>query len=210
MNSRFYVIHPFIRPSSGIKLETLIWILVMGEKSTDPPRRSHPFLALTTMSPAEETTTLAPDISPDENSRPLSRVPSYIRFTPRRAVASFENLVALANHQERLKEAQKIIWRDRGEQAVELEDIWECIEHAGRGGLSEHPGSSASPFRLGCNSFSCVCRGWCNCFRYTSQPERCTGDSPVWQGATVGFISSQTISMSELYFASVQGRCDSR
>ncbi|KAF8837288.1 hypothetical protein BDN67DRAFT_973164 [Paxillus ammoniavirescens] len=81
------------------------------------------------MSPVEETT------SADENSRPLSRVPSYIRFTPRRAVASFENLVALANHQERLKEAQKIIWRDRGEQAVELEDIWECIEHAGRGGM---------------------------------------------------------------------------
>ncbi|KAG9317934.1 hypothetical protein JVU11DRAFT_2167 [Chiua virens] len=75
---------------------------------------------------------------PDDDEsrlRPLSRVPSYIQFTPRRAVASFENLVALANHQERLKEARKIIWRDRGEPAVELTDIWECVEHAGRGAL---------------------------------------------------------------------------
>jgi len=51
-------------------------------------------------------------------------------------MASFDNLVALANHQERLKEARKIIWRDRGEPAAELSDIWECAEHAGRGGLS--------------------------------------------------------------------------
>jgi hypothetical protein len=76
----------------------------------------------------------------DEKPRKsLSRASSYIRFTPRRAVASFENLVALANHQERLKEARKIIWRDRGEPAAELADIWECIEHAGRGGLRAQP-----------------------------------------------------------------------
>lgn len=82
---------------------------------------------------------LAKQIGPDDVPRkPLSRVPSYIRFTPRRAVASFENLVVLANHQERLKEARKIIWRDRGEPAVELANIWECIEHAGRGGLRAH------------------------------------------------------------------------
>lgn len=56
-------------------------------------------------------------------------------FAPRRAIESFENLVALANHQERLKGARKIIWRDRGEPAVELEDLWECLEHAGRGGM---------------------------------------------------------------------------
>ncbi|KAF9226931.1 hypothetical protein BS17DRAFT_776359 [Gyrodon lividus] len=87
------------------------------------------------MPPAEENTALAPDLSPDERPKPPSRVPSYMRFTPRRAVASFENLVALANHQERLKGAQKIIWRDKGEPAVELEDIPECIEHAGRGGM---------------------------------------------------------------------------
>ena len=86
---------------------------------------------------------VTPQTSPDDESRkPLSRVPSYIRLTPRRAVASFDNLVALANHQERLKEARRIIWRDRGEPAVELTDIWECIEHAGRGSLrTQHPRS---------------------------------------------------------------------
>ncbi|KAI5993468.1 hypothetical protein EDD15DRAFT_2518804 [Pisolithus albus] len=51
------------------------------------------------------------------------------------AIEPFENLVALANHHERLKGARKIIWRDRGEPAVELEDLWECLEHAGRGGM---------------------------------------------------------------------------
>ncbi|KAG1743628.1 uncharacterized protein EDB91DRAFT_1274155 [Suillus paluster] len=65
----------------------------------------------------------------------ISRTPSYIQFAPRRAMASFENLVALANHQERLREARKIVWRERGEPAAELEDLWECMEHAGRGGL---------------------------------------------------------------------------
>jgi hypothetical protein len=67
----------------------------------------------------------------------MSRTPSYIQLAPRRAMASFENLVALANHQERLREARKIVWRERGEPAVELKDLWECMEHAGRGGLSE-------------------------------------------------------------------------
>ncbi|KAF8549936.1 hypothetical protein OG21DRAFT_1488152 [Imleria badia] len=85
----------------------------------------------------------------DEPKQPLSRVPSYIRLTPRRAVASFENLVALANHQERLREARKIIWRDRGEPAVELADVWECIEHAGRGGL--RAGTIAFAIRAGLN-----------------------------------------------------------
>ncbi|KAI9569230.1 hypothetical protein HD554DRAFT_592086 [Boletus coccyginus] len=90
---------------------------------------------------------LAPRASPPR--KPLSRVPSYIRLTPRRAVASFENLVALANHQERLREARKIIWRDRGEPAVELADVWECIEHAGRGGL--RAGSIAFAIRASLN-----------------------------------------------------------
>lgn len=54
-------------------------------------------------------------------------------------MASFENLVALANYEERLREARKIVWRDRGEKPVELEDLWECVEHAGRGSLSTCP-----------------------------------------------------------------------
>ena len=66
----------------------------------------------------------------------VPRNPSFIQFTPKRAMASFENLVALANYEERLREARKIVWRDRGEKPIELSDLWECAEHAGRGGLS--------------------------------------------------------------------------
>ncbi|KAF9014766.1 hypothetical protein BDZ89DRAFT_962571 [Hymenopellis radicata] len=56
-------------------------------------------------------------------------------FTPRRAMASFENLVALANHQERLKEARKMVWRVRGEPVVELPDLEACLKHASLGGF---------------------------------------------------------------------------
>jgi hypothetical protein len=51
-------------------------------------------------------------------------------------MASFENLVALANYEERLRDARKIVWRDRGELPVEIHDFWECLEHAARGGMS--------------------------------------------------------------------------
>lgn len=44
--------------------------------------------------------------------------------------------MVLANYEERLKEARKMVWRDRGEPAVEVEDLWECLEHGTRGGLS--------------------------------------------------------------------------
>ena len=68
---------------------------------------------------------------------PVERKPSYIQFTPRRSITSFENLVALANYEERLKGARKIVWRDRGELPVEIPDLWECLKHATKGGLSE-------------------------------------------------------------------------
>jgi hypothetical protein len=58
-----------------------------------------------------------------------------IEFVPRRAMQSFENLVALANYEERLREARRIVWRDKGEKPVEMEDIWDVIEHAARGGI---------------------------------------------------------------------------
>ncbi|KAI6097507.1 hypothetical protein F5141DRAFT_1148941 [Pisolithus sp. B1] len=83
---------------------------------------------------------------PEPRRPPLSRASSYM---PRRAIESFENLVALANHQERLRDARKIIWRDRGEPAVELEDLWECLEHAGRGGI--RAGTVAFMLRAGLN-----------------------------------------------------------
>ncbi|KAE9408221.1 hypothetical protein BT96DRAFT_27185 [Gymnopus androsaceus JB14] len=64
----------------------------------------------------------------------------------RRAMTSFENLVALANYQENLKhvltnrkqtlrEARKMVWRDRGEPVAELADIEECLKWALKGGF---------------------------------------------------------------------------
>lgn len=53
----------------------------------------------------------------------------------KQAMRSFENLVALANDQERWQDARKMVWRDRGEPAVELSTLKACLEHALRGGL---------------------------------------------------------------------------
>ncbi|EMD40278.1 hypothetical protein CERSUDRAFT_79950 [Gelatoporia subvermispora B] len=86
----------------------------------------------------------------------MSRSPSYIQFTPRRAMASFENLVALANYEEALREARKIVWRGRGEKPVEVQDLWECLEHASRGGL--RAGSLAFAIRAGVNFFLLMTR----------------------------------------------------
>ncbi|KAK0450040.1 hypothetical protein EV421DRAFT_1297768 [Armillaria borealis] len=61
--------------------------------------------------------------------------PSSGIFATRRAMASFENLVALANHQERLREAGKMVWRVRGEPVVELHDLSGCLKHAITGGI---------------------------------------------------------------------------
>ncbi|KAH9854900.1 hypothetical protein C2E23DRAFT_816063 [Lenzites betulinus] len=79
----------------------------------------------------------------------LGRAPSYIHFTPRRAMASFENLVALANYEEHLRGARKVVWRDRGEKPVEVFDLGECLEHACRGGL--RAGTVAFALRSGVN-----------------------------------------------------------
>lgn len=50
-------------------------------------------------------------------------------------MTSFDNLVALADYQERLKDAKRVVWRDRGQPVVELETLRECFEHAARGGF---------------------------------------------------------------------------
>jgi hypothetical protein len=64
------------------------------------------------------------------------RQSSYLSFTPRRsAIASFDNLVVLANYEEHLREARKMVWRDRGEPAVDIHDIHECLVHGARGAL---------------------------------------------------------------------------
>lgn len=67
----------------------------------------------------------------------LSRSPSYLEIPRKRAIASFENLVALANYEERLRDARKIVWRDRGERPVELQTIQQCLEYATKGAFSK-------------------------------------------------------------------------
>lgn len=50
-------------------------------------------------------------------------------------MVSFENLVALANYQERIKGARKILWRDKGQPVADLATLGECVNHAATGGL---------------------------------------------------------------------------
>ncbi|PCH40706.1 hypothetical protein WOLCODRAFT_24216 [Wolfiporia cocos MD-104 SS10] len=115
---------------------------------------------------AESPSPLSPDVESSPDSSPsrarqersdtnatagaeLSRTPSYIQFAPKRAMASFENLVALANYEERLREARRIVWRDRGEKPAEVRDLWECMGHGGRGGA--RAGGLAFAIRSGVN-----------------------------------------------------------
>lgn len=68
----------------------------------------------------------------EERGKPTLRPgPPPRRYT----IASFDNLIVLANYEERLREARKMVWRDRGESAVEVHNLWECLEHGLRGGL---------------------------------------------------------------------------
>jgi len=77
--------------------------------------------------------TPTPFLSEDEEDT-SPRTPEE-RVVLKRAMASFDNLVALANHQETLKEARKIVWRDKGEPVAELGTVKQCLEHAGLGGV---------------------------------------------------------------------------
>ena len=70
-------------------------------------------------------------IAAEERRNPIRPGPPPRRYT----LASFDNLVVLANYEERLREARKMVWRDRGEPAVEVHDLWECLEHGLRGGI---------------------------------------------------------------------------
>ena len=78
-----------------------------------------------------------PPLSLGEGGPPLRHDPPHPpEPIPRRyTVASFDNLIVLANYEERLREARRMVWRDRGEPAVEVHDLWECLEHGFRGGL---------------------------------------------------------------------------
>ncbi|KIJ57278.1 hypothetical protein M422DRAFT_219181 [Sphaerobolus stellatus SS14] len=70
---------------------------------------------------------------------------------PRRAIRSFENLVALANDAERFRDARKMVWRDRGEPAAELKTLEESLRHALRGAL--RAGTLGFGIRAGFNLF---------------------------------------------------------
>ena len=74
----------------------------------------------------------------------------------KRAMASFENLVAMANHQERLKEARKMVWRDRGQPVIELETFEACLAHAMSGGFSKSTYSFNSPYGIDWEWFRCI------------------------------------------------------
>lgn len=78
-----------------------------------------------------------------------------LAFTPlqsrKQLRQSYENLVALANAQEALQQTRKIVWRDRGEPAVELGSIEEVFEHALRGGA--RAGGLGFGIRAGVNVF---------------------------------------------------------
>ena len=83
-----------------------------------------------------------------------------------RAIMSFENLVALANHQERIKGAKKMVWRDKGQPVVELDTFKRCLTHALSGGLRE--AFSCRKFDLHTHEFSDLfTRFRDTCFRYS-------------------------------------------
>ena len=69
---------------------------------------------------------------------PNESLPSTRRESiPKCPMSSFENLVALANHKERLKEAKKMVWRDKDQPIVEMKTLQDCFTHAILGGFSE-------------------------------------------------------------------------
>jgi len=108
---------------------------MLSEKEVD----EEPSSAKTETTNATTVTSTAPSGTVSPSSHPHTPWDEYngIHFTPRRAMASFENLVAMANHQERLKEARSLIWRDKGQPVVELDTLEQCLKHALAGGLRE-------------------------------------------------------------------------
>jgi hypothetical protein len=132
---------PFPHSGTGSELES--------EETRAICRATGLLLLLLVLLPSPCSSTMANNPSgsyPHDGARParLTRVPSYLEFAqtaPRRAIASFENLVALANYEEHLRDARKMVWRDRGEPAVELYDLAECADHGVRGGLRASPAS---------------------------------------------------------------------
>ena len=94
------------------------------------------------------------------------RQSSYLTFTPRRStIASFDNLVVLANYEEHLREARKMVWRDRGEPAVDIHDIHECLVHGARGALRAFSFRCVLPKFHPLSLYRCWCHRLCYPFR---------------------------------------------
>ncbi|KAJ7172550.1 hypothetical protein C8R46DRAFT_154462 [Mycena filopes] len=77
----------------------------------------------------------SPSLDPQSRRRP-----SFQHRSESQSMMSFENLVALANYQERMKDARKALsfrklWRDKGQPVVELSTLSACLHHAGYGGM---------------------------------------------------------------------------
>lgn len=75
-----------------------------------------------------------PSNRPQRQSSFLNLALTPLRSQSKQFRQSYENLVALANAQEALKQTRRAVWRDRGEPPVELTSVEECFEHAMRGG----------------------------------------------------------------------------
>ncbi|KAJ7691575.1 hypothetical protein B0H17DRAFT_934866 [Mycena rosella] len=70
--------------------------------------------------------------SPVPRNGPADEPTEFSRSQP---MVSFENLVALANYQERIKDARNIVWRDKGQPVADLPTVRRCLEHAAIGGF---------------------------------------------------------------------------
>ncbi|KAG8860496.1 hypothetical protein FRB96_003750 [Tulasnella sp. 330] len=93
--------------------------------------------------------------TPNDSLHLPRRHKSRIPRSRKEAYRSFENLVVLADDQERWRIARtvgkQLVWRDVGEPPVLLERFRECAEHAGIGGL--RAGALAYTARTGVNLF---------------------------------------------------------
>jgi hypothetical protein len=68
-------------------------------------------------------------------SPPSAGYSGQAEHPPRLSEPTPRRYTVLANHEERLQEARRLVWRDRDEPAVEIHDLWECLEHGALGGL---------------------------------------------------------------------------
>src|ERR1700722_5365289 len=133
----------------------------------------------------------ATPIPPLPGTDDSERGPSLLREQPTRpglpprrlTLASFDNLVVLANYDEHLREARRMVWRDRGEPAIDIHDIHECLVHGARGALRVYLSSPLLP-STEISSYRC----WYNCLCY-----------PFWRKFGLTFGTYQELVQVRLY-----------